>query len=119
MGLIEKYGSGIQRVIEYFRRAGLPAPHFENISEGFMVTVYSGNKLGNKLGDKLGNKLGDKQKLILEFIRKNPQISLAQLSKNVKISQTAIENNIKKLKQKGILTRIGPAKGGHWEIINR
>jgi ATP-dependent DNA helicase RecG len=111
MGLIEKYGSGIQRVIEYFRRAGLPAPHFENISEGFMVTVYSGNKLGNKLGDK--------QKLILEFIRKNPQISLAQLSKNVKISQTAIENNIKKLKQKGILTRIGPAKGGHWEIINR
>ena len=111
MGLIEKYGSGIQRVIEYFRRAGLPAPHFENISEGFMVTVYSGNKLGNKLGDK--------QKLILEFIRKNPQISLSQLSKNVKISQTAIENNIKKLKQKGILTRIGPAKGGHWEIINR
>jgi len=93
-------------VVNYSRESGLPAPDFKNISEGFMVTVYSSDKLG------------DKQKMILKFIENDPYLSLSQLSKALKISQTAVENNIKKLKQKGILKRIGPAKGGFWEILN-
>jgi ATP-dependent DNA helicase RecG len=111
IGFIEKYGSGIRRVLEYFADAGLPAPEFKNISDGFMVTIYS--------GDKLGDKLGDKQLMILKYIDNNPYISLSQLSRAIKISQTAVENNIKKLKQKGILKRVGPAKGGHWEVIDK
>jgi len=63
--------------------------------------------------------LGDNQKLILNTIRNNPAISLSQLSKKIGISQTAIENNIAKLKGKGLIKRIGPAKGGHWEIMKR
>jgi len=30
-GLIEKYGSGIRRIIDYFRRANLSQPEFRNI----------------------------------------------------------------------------------------
>lgn len=93
----------------------LPPPVFENISDGFMVTVYSSLITG--LGDKLGDKLGDNQQLILETIKGNPTISLSQLSKIIGISQTAIENNIAKLKKTGFLARIGPDKGGHWEIL--
>ena len=73
--------------------------------------------MGDKLGDKLGNKLGDNQIKILELIIKDSNISLSKLSKSIGISQTAIENNIKKLKQKGILKRVGSAKGGHWEVV--
>ena len=39
-GLIEKYGTGIQRVLNAFKSLGLPEPHFEEISGGFRVTVY-------------------------------------------------------------------------------
>ncbi len=39
------------------------------------------------------------------------------MAKKVEISTTAIENNIKKLKNKKLIKRIGPAKGGYWEII--
>jgi len=46
----------------------------------------------------------------------NPTISIVQLSKKVGIAEKNIEVNIKKLKQAGILERIGPAKGGHWEV---
>jgi ATP-dependent DNA helicase RecG len=35
----------------------------------------------------------------------------------VGISQRKIKENIAKLKERGYLKRIGPAKGGHWEII--
>lgn len=69
--------------------------------------------------NKLGDKLGDNQLLILESLKNKPYLSLSQLSKIIGISQTAIENNIAKLKGLGILKRIGPDKGGHWEIINR
>lgn len=110
LGLIEKYGSGIQRIIEHFDEANLPSPEFRNISEGFMVTVFSDVKLGEKLGEN--------QKRILEIINNNSHITLIQLSKTIGISQTAIENNIQKLKNKGLLKRIGSAKGGHWELLD-
>ncbi len=120
LGLIEKYGSGIQRILNYFDDDNLPMPEFQNISDGFMVTVYSGpfSKLGKKLGDRLGDRLGDNQLLILETINNKPTISLSKLSKIIGISQTAIEKNISKLKEIGILKRIGPAKGGHWEVVD-
>lgn len=41
------------------------------------------------------------------------------LSKNIKISTTAIEKNLAKLKNKGVIKRVGPDKGGYWEIIRR
>jgi len=57
----------------------------------------------------------------LEFKRSTSElkeaiISIVQLSKKVGIAEKNIEVNIKKLKQAGILKRIGPAKGGHWEV---
>ncbi len=44
MGLIEKYGTGIKRVLDIFKNYGLPQPRFELIPEGFAVTVFSGNR---------------------------------------------------------------------------
>jgi ATP-dependent DNA helicase RecG len=41
LGLIEKYGSGIQRIINYFKEENLPLPEFKNISDGFQVTVFA------------------------------------------------------------------------------
>ena len=38
LGLIERYGSGIQRMINACVEAGLPEPVFEEKSGGFMVT---------------------------------------------------------------------------------
>lgn len=121
LGLIEKYGSGIQRIINYFKEEELPAPEFQNISDGFMVTVFAGtsSKLGDRLGDRLGDTLGENQLLIMESLKNNPFLSLSQLSEIVGISQTAIENNISKLKNLGLLKRIGSAKGGHWQVLDK
>lgn len=40
------------------------------------------------------------------------------MAENIGISTTSVENNIKKLKEKDILERIGSARGGHWKIID-
>ncbi|MBI5756855.1 MAG: AAA family ATPase [Nitrospirae bacterium] len=39
-GLIERYGSGINRILNAFKAYGLPPPEFKEITPGFMVTVY-------------------------------------------------------------------------------
>ena len=52
-------------------------------------------------------------------MNKNKKISIPELSKDIGISKTAIENNIAKLKEKGVIQRIGGAKGGHWEVIKK
>jgi len=33
------------------------------------------------------------------------------------ISERKIKENIKKLKEKGLLKRVGPAKGGYWVVL--
>ncbi|MBM3436082.1 MAG: transcriptional regulator, partial [Bacteroidetes bacterium] len=49
-GLIEKYGSGIKRILNGFKEYGLPTPEFREMSSGFMVTVY---KKTEQVGTKL------------------------------------------------------------------
>jgi ATP-dependent DNA helicase RecG len=39
------------------------------------------------------------------------------LAELVGISQRKVKENIMTLKEKGLLERIGPAKGGYWKII--
>ena len=49
----------------------------------------------------------------------NKYITTKELSEHIKISTTAVGNDISKLKKKGLLRRVGPAKGGHWEVIEK
>ncbi len=65
----------------------------------------------------MGEKLGENEVKILESISSDPHITIQQLSEEVQISTTAVENNIKKLKEKDLLKRVGSPKGGHWEVI--
>ena len=119
-GLIENWGTGFQRMLALCRANNNPDPEFSNRSGAFVISFQkrdnSINKLGDKLGDKLGEKLGENQRMILKSMKENKNVTIPELSEKVKISTTAIENNIAKLKQKGILERIGPDKGGYWKI---
>ncbi|MCR5065138.1 MAG: HTH domain-containing protein, partial [Bacteroidales bacterium] len=56
--------------------------------------------------------------IILELITKNPQITLSELADKLNMTRRGIDKNIKKLKEQGIIRRIGPDKGGYWEIIS-
>ncbi|OGF23391.1 hypothetical protein A2Y83_02415 [Candidatus Falkowbacteria bacterium RBG_13_39_14] len=61
---------------------------------------------GNK--EKSSEKSSEK---ILRLIKDNSEISAEERADVIGISSRAIEKNIAKLKQKGIIKRIGPDKG--------
>ena len=69
-----------------------------------------------KVPEKLGVKLGENEIKILELMKDNKYITAKELSEHIKIGTTAVDNNISKLKEKGILKRIGTAKSGYWKI---
>jgi len=67
----------------------------------------------------LGEKLGENEIKIIKLMKENKYVTTKELSEYIKISTTAVDNNISKLKKKGVLRRIGPAKGGYWEVIEK
>jgi ATP-dependent DNA helicase RecG len=53
---------------------------------------------------------------IISAVLENPKVTTQELSQILDISAKGVEWQIARLKQQGVLKRIGPAKGGHWEI---
>ena len=47
----------------------------------------------------------------------NPAITTAEMAEGLGLSQAGVEKIIRSLKQEGRLQRIGPDKGGHWEVV--
>lgn len=54
---------------------------------------------------------------IIKEIRNNPNITLSEIAEKIGVSRRWIATNIKHLQDVGVVKRIGPNKGGHWEII--
>lgn len=52
---------------------------------------------------------------ILALIRENPVITISELALSIGVTERPIERNLKKLRGENLLSRIGPAKGGHWK----
>jgi len=49
----------------------------------------------------------------------NTTISTKEIAENVGVSSRAIEMQIAKFKTNKIIKRIGPAKGGYWEVVGK
>ena len=56
---------------------------------------------------------------LLELIRGNPKITFAEMVSVAGISRSAIQKHIERLKDAQRLRRVGPDKGGHWEVIEK
>ena len=57
------------------------------------------------------------QQKILKAIKDNPFIIQDELSKVIGLSRKSIIQNMKKMKDNGLIKRVGAAKNGHWEIL--
>ncbi len=139
--IIEQWGRGFSNIIKSCKQCENIVPEFKEELLQFKIIFWNkkidkrvGDKFGEKVGIKVGDKVGDKvgrkggqkgwselterQEEILNLIEQNNKISRKQLSEILNINPSAIQKHINKLKQKGLLKRIGPAKGGYWEIVS-
>ena len=79
------------------------------------VSNVSSKEASQKMSQKMSQKTSQK---IIDLIKEDPNISTQDMADIIGIDRRNIARNIKKLQEKGIVKRIGPDKGGYWEIVN-
>ncbi len=127
---IERWGSGIKRIHDECAAADVQVD-FKRLKTGFVVVFHRpkweegkglekgwSERVTERVTEKVTEKVTENQRQIIETVRKNPYVTTAELSILVGISDRKVKENIKKLKEKGVLKRIGPDKGGRWELLD-
>ena len=117
MDMVEQVGSGIGRIKRDLEKLGQAKPVYK--TDGLFTVVFKRTLRDEGLGVKLGVKLGVNEKNILNAIQNNPTITIVEMAQKIGISTTSVENNIKKLKEKQLVSRLGSDKRGSWIIKNR
>lgn len=53
---------------------------------------------------------------ILSIMKSMPDITMAEIANATGLSVAGVKKNIRKLKDANLVRRVGPDKGGHWEV---
>ncbi len=101
LGLIEQWGSGIQRMTAACHEAGLPTPVLEEIGSHFRV-VLSTVPVGPP-------HLDEKDQAILSVLEDEKGHSTAQIAKTVSLSARATRTRLANLVQRGLAIEVGSA----------
>ena len=125
--LVEQLGSGIPRILEtYGKECFQFSANFLRMVFPSAEPVYKEEEkeatkegLADRLVDRLVDELAESQQKIIQLILNNPKISKREMAESIGISTTAIDNNIKTLKEKDIIERIGSDRSGYWKIITK
>lgn len=106
-------GSGIKRALEDW-----PDISFTDDREGSVFTATVHRKEGNAgPAEESAQKSAQKStQKIIELMQNDPAITIADLALRVGITEGAIKKQIRKMKAKGSIQRIGPDKGGRWQV---
>ena len=96
----------ITRILESFAKHDLSPPLFEELQEGFRVTV-------NKTTQKTTTR-----EQVLELLQINPNMTRSELALQLSKSENTIKEHLAKLKVEGRLKRIGSDRSGSWMVVS-
>ena len=113
-GITEAWGRGIEKIINSNVNAGKQKPDFEILGDGFRVTFYSDANIDKNIT--INITLNKTQRKIMNLMIANPKITAEMLSAEIGITARNIKSNIKKLKDTGIIERVGSNKAGDWVV---
>lgn len=126
MKIIESWGTGIKRMISSCKEYGIREPELLEIGDSFRVNLYRPSfeevhqkytKSSPKSSPKsLSPILNPTQQKIVDMIMDNQRITQAAIAEKLGLTTRAVKKSIKELTDKGIIERIGAARGGTWKI---
>ena len=57
------------------------------------------------------------QKTIVEMIINDSNVTIPEVARQLELNPRGIAKHFKVLQDKGVIRRVGPDKGGHWEVV--
>jgi len=126
--LVEKAGSGFLRIKKAMEKYELPMVNIYFSKRLFEVTFqrpdlqinsYRKRIIDGKGFEYTENVPEKRLILIIDIIKNNNKITISELSTKLSVNEKTIKRDLNKLKTSGIIKKIRPAKGGHWEVIEK
>jgi predicted HTH transcriptional regulator len=99
LGLIEQWGSGIQRMNSACREAGLPNPILEELAHRFRITFL--------IDEKRPPSLTSRERKILELLADGKGWSTSRLAGRLRLSARATRTALLDMIQKGLIIEVG------------
>jgi ATP-dependent DNA helicase RecG len=115
-GYIERYGSGIQRILTSFTDAGLPEPEFQTDAWGLTLTMQKDIFTEEYLAQ---TGLNERQILAITILRKQESISKHEYQDLVSISARTALYDLTALVEKEVLVRVGTGKSSRYSLSSR
>jgi ATP-dependent DNA helicase RecG len=123
IGLADELGSGVRKLYHYGLRYSGEEP---KLIEGdvFRIIVPLNNNYSFETGIEFDVKDTVKdtvkitaiQEIIIQEMLNNDAVTISELSEKTGINMRNVKNNIAKLKENGLVERIGADKNGHWKV---
>ena len=133
---VKEFGEGFDRICREQEANGANVPSFRTDEFILKITVpkvaekvqkqtgnvtENGGKVTEKVTENVTENVTDaSQKTsqkIIDLIKEDPYISTSKMAEIIGVDRRNIARNIKKLKEQGAVRRVGPDKGGFWEVI--
>ncbi len=124
MKIIEKWGSGIPRILRECSEYGLPEPEFIDFDGDFRVNMYRQlpEKDWSHTDDTkydTNDTISENDTKILNLIRENPSITQAELKEKLQVSIVTVKRLMADLQKRGLIERQGSSRKGKWIIIGQ
>ena len=103
---VKEFGEGFDRICREQEANGAKVPSFR--TDEFILKI-----IVPKVAEKV---LTETRIAILQLMKDDPYISKAEIAKLLELHPSAVSRNIEAMRGK-YLRRVGPDKGGFWEII--
>ena len=115
----DERGRGVPKIVGAYGRESI------HIEKNFIVVTIPFNRinvtpfeLNEDVGSDVPNGSVKSSVKIIEMMKENPEITIPMIAEMLHKTTRAIEKSIAKLQSNGFVKRVGPDKGGHWEIMN-
>ncbi len=115
-GQIEAWGRGIEKITDACKEWSKPEPFYRIASNEVMIGFITDAGIGDRIGDNIGDITNETQEKIISYMRSEPTISARIIAERIGIAPRNVETNIRILKNKGLIDRVGSAKSGHWIV---
>jgi ATP-dependent DNA helicase RecG len=104
---IEQFGTGIRRMIDDCRAAGLPEPEFESYGDSFRTVFRKTIPVEERFA---GVGLNERQMKALRYVTDKGRMTLAEYAELVQAPKRTLQRDLQELVQKGLLVKHGTAK---------
>ena len=118
----EKIGTGSEKIGTGSEKNGLGSEESsEEIGESSEESSEENTGSSEEIGassEESSEKPQDLIQAILGAIKVDAKVTAAEIAMQLGVSSRAVEKRIRTLRENGVIRRVGPNKGGSWEIIN-